>query len=303
MDSAPRDPAARTPQNQDSSRSGVRERLRHAASVVAPRLGGTPSVGIVLGSGLGDFVQSIDERVVVAYGDIPSMPHSTVAGHAGELVSGVVRGVRVACLAGRAHLYEGNSPEDAVFGVRLLAELGCHTVLLTNAAGGIAERCSSCTLMLITDHLNLTGHNPLHGPNDESLGPRFPDMSEAYDRGLRGAAYRAAAAEQVQLEEGVYAGLLGPTYETPAEVRMLRTLGADAVGMSTVLEVIALRHRGVRVGAISVITNAAAGSSKEPLSHAEVQEAGRQMAASLGRLMSRWVEEANQLPSDRTPAV
>jgi purine-nucleoside phosphorylase len=283
-------------QGEGSDTLGVRERLRRSAAGLSPRLGRSPRMGLVLGSGLGDFVRSIDERVVVPYRDILGMPASSVAGHAGELVAGVVRGVPVACLAGRAHLYEGHPPEDAVFGVRLLAELGCHTVLLTNAAGGIAERCASCTLMLITDHINLTGRTPLLGPNDESLGPRFPDMSEAYDRQVRAAAHRAAAGEQVALQEGVYAGLLGPTYETPAEVRMLRTLGADAVGMSTVLEVIALRHRGVRVGAVSVITNAAAGGSQESLNHAEVQEAGRQMAAALGRLLGRWIEETDQLP-------
>lgn len=284
------------PAHHDSahSSSSVREKLRQASAALSPRLPQAPRVGVVLGSGLGDFARGIEGRVVVPYGEIPHMPPSSVAGHAGELVSGVVRGVSVACLAGRAHLYEGHSAEDAVFGVRLLGELGCHTVLLTNAAGGIAQRCASRKLMLITDHLNLTGRTPLLGPNDERLGPRFPDMSEAYDASVREAARRAAQSEQVALEEGVYAGLLGPTYETPAEVRMLRTLGADAVGMSTVLEVIALRHRGVRLGAVSVITNPAAGTSSEPLSHAEVQEAGRDMAEALGRLMSRWIEECER---------
>ncbi len=278
-----------------ASSPGVVEKLRQACAALVSRLPQAPLVGVVLGSGLGDFVNGIEGRVVVPYREIPHMPPSSVAGHAGELVLGVVRGVPVACLAGRAHLYEGHSPEDAVFGVRLLAELGCHTVLLTNAAGGIAERCASRKLMLITDHLNLTGRTPLLGPNDERLGPRFPDMSVAYDLRVREAARAAAQAEHVALEEGIYAGLLGPTYETPAEVRMLRALGADAVGMSTVLEVIALRHRGVRVGALSVITNPAAGTSSEPLSHAEVQAAGQLMAAALGRLMARWIEGCAEL--------
>jgi purine-nucleoside phosphorylase len=273
------------------------DRLVEAAAAVRSRLGGhAPVVGLVLGSGLGTFALRIDERVVVPYSEVPHMPVSSVAGHAGELVAGVVGGVRVACLAGRAHLYEGHAPDDAVFGVRLLAELGCHTVLLTNAAGGISERCGSRTLMLITDHLNLTGRNPLVGANEERWGTRFPDMSEAYDIRVREAAHRASAIENVSLQEGVYAGLLGPTYETPAEIRMLRTLGADAVGMSTVLEVIALRHRGVRVGALSCITNAGAGISKTPLNHEEVQEAAQFVADAMCRLMMRWIAAVAQRP-------
>ncbi len=283
----------------DSAGSALspRERLLEAADAVRGRLDGrAPVVGLVLGSGLGTFASRIEGRVVVRYADVPHMPGSTVAGHAGELVAGLVRGVPVACLAGRAHLYEGHAPDDAVFGVRLLAELGCHTVLLTNAAGGISDRCGSRTLMLITDHLNLTGRNPLVGPNEERWGLRFPDMSVAYDLAVREAAHRAAEAETVPLVEGVYAGLLGPTYETPAEVRMLRTLGADAVGMSTVLEVIALRHRGVRVGAVSCITNAGAGISPTPLNHEEVQEAAHFVSDAMSRLMSRWIENVARLP-------
>ncbi len=279
------------------------ERLTEAAASVRARLRSRPPVvGLVLGSGLGTFASRIEERVVVPYAEVPHMPASSVAGHAGELVAGLVRGVPVACLAGRAHLYEGHTPNDAVFGVRLLAELGCHTVLLTNAAGGVSERCGARTLMLLVDHLNLTGSNPLVGPNEERWGQRFPDMSVAYDWAVREAAHRAAEAEGVSLTEGVYAGLLGPTYETPAEVRMLRTLGADAVGMSTVLEVIALRHRGVRVGAVSCITNPGAGISPTPLNHEEVQEAAHFVADAMGRLMSRWVENVARLPEPAAPA-
>jgi purine-nucleoside phosphorylase len=200
-----------------------------------------------------------------------------------------VRGVSVACLSGRVHLYEGHSVESVVFGVRVLAELGCAAVLLTNAAGGIRAGLSPGSLLLVTDHVNLTGTNPLIGPNDPSL-PRFPDMSVAYDATLRELAHATAKEQGIALEEGVYAGLLGPSYETPAEIRMLRTLGADAVGMSTVLEVIALRHRGVRVGALSVITNLAAGLSDRPLDHAEVEATGALSRERLERLLSGWIE-------------
>jgi purine-nucleoside phosphorylase len=243
----------------------------------------------VLGSGLGGFAHGMGERAVVPYGDIPGFPAPGVAGHSGELVLGVVRGVSVACLSGRAHLYEGHPVERVVFGVRVLAELGCRAVLLTNAAGGIRRGLSPGSLLLLTDHVNLTGTSPLIGPNVPGRA-RFPDMSKAYDPALLSLARAAAQAEGIALEEGVYAGLVGPSYETPAEVRMLATLGADAVGMSTVLEVIALRHAEVRVGAVSVLTNVAAGLSERPLDHAEVQAAGEAAKDRLERFLSGWVE-------------
>jgi purine-nucleoside phosphorylase len=192
-------------------------------------------------------------------------------------------------LSGRVHAYEGHALERVVFGVRLLATLGCRAVLLTNAAGGIRAGLAPGRLLLIRDHVNLTGTNPLVGANEAPFA-RFPDMTHAYDSRLRELAHEAARAEQVELEEGVYAGVLGPSYETPAEIRMLRTLGADAVGMSTVLETIALRHRGVRVGALSVITNHAAGVTDAPLDHADVQAAGAAARERVERLMSGWVE-------------
>jgi purine-nucleoside phosphorylase len=260
-----------------------------AAEFLRGRLPLRPLVGMVLGSGLGAYSRSFDERVAVSYLDIPGFTRSTVPGHAGELVAGRVRGVPVACLSGRVHLYEGHAVQRVVFGVRALAELGCRAVLLTNAAGGIRRGLSPGSLLLITDHVNLTGTSPLIGPNVPGRA-RFPDMSQAYDPSLLAHARATAQAEGIALEEGVYAGLVGPSYETPAEVRMLRTLGADAVGMSTVLEVIALRHAEVRVGAVSVVTNLAAGLSDRPLDHAEVQAAGEAARDRLERLLSGWVE-------------
>jgi purine-nucleoside phosphorylase len=263
--------------------------LDEAARVVEGRAPGRPSIGVVLGSGLGAFAQSLPGRVAVPYRDIPGFPPPTVAGHGGELVFGRVRGVLVACLSGRVHLYEGHAPDKVVFGVRLLATLGCKIVLVTNAAGGIREGLEPGGLLLLHDHVNLTGTNALVGPNEPPF-PRFPDMSAAYDVRCRELAHEVARDEGLELTEGVYAGVLGPSYETPAEIRMLRTLGADAVGMSTVLEVIALRHRGVRVGAVSVVTNVAAGLSSAPLDHADVQATGAAARDRLERLLSGWIE-------------
>lgn len=200
------------------------------------------------------------------------MPVSQVSGHAGNLVLGEAEGAKVVAMQGRVHLYEGHGAEAVVFGARLMLELGARTMIITNAAGGIREGMGVGDLMLIRDHLNLTGQNCLVGPNDDEMGPRFLDMTEAYDRQLMGLADEVARDQGFELIRGVYAGLLGPTYETPAEVRMLRTLGADAVGMSTVHEVIAARHRGARILGISCITNLAAGIGEGPLSHDEVKE-------------------------------
>jgi purine-nucleoside phosphorylase len=262
-----------------------------AASAAAARaaLGEPPRVGLVLGSGLGAFTEGFAERRAIGYAALPGFVAPRVEGHQGELVAGRVRGVPVACLSGRVHLYEGHSPGQVVFGVRVLAELGCRAVLLTNAAGGIRAGLHPGALLLVRDHVNLTGRNPLVGPAEPGL-PRFPDMSSAYDPVLLEHARAAARAEGLAIDEGVYAGLLGPSYETPAEIRMLATLGADAVGMSTVLETIALRHRGVRVGAVSVITNLAAGLGDTPLDHAEVQAAGSAARDRLSRLLSGWIE-------------
>lgn len=266
-----------------------------ARDFVSSRVNSLGSIGVVLGSGLGGFADSLVGATSISYSEIPSMPGVGVQGHAGRLVIGDLNGVRVACLQGRAHLYEGHPVDAATFGVRLLAALGCRTVLLTNAAGGLGTNALPGDLMLICDHINFTGRNPLIGPNFPSVSPfkettdRFPDMSDPYDTHLRELAHKASAETGVALREGVYAGLLGPTYETPAEVRMLRTLGADAVGMSTVLEVIALRHQGVHVGGISLITNRAAGLSKNKLSHQEVELEANKAKGPLSRLMSAWI--------------
>jgi purine-nucleoside phosphorylase len=266
----------------DETLRAIRARLPSAA----------PRVGVVLGSGLGAFGDSLDGLVKVPYAEIPHMPVSRVVGHAGNLCFGSVRGVTVVCMQGRVHMYEGHPVSAVVHGVRTMARLGVKCVLLTNAAGGVEPAWSAGDLMLVTDHLNLTGTSPLIGPNDESMGPRFPDMTRAYDAGLQAALREVAAAAGIALREGVYAGLLGPTYETPAEVRMIRGLGAQAVGMSTVAEVIALRHVGIRVGALSCITNLAAGMTSATLNHKEVEETARARRSELLTLLAGWVERA-----------
>lgn len=249
-----------------------------------------PAIGVVLGSGLGSFADSLGDRIVIPFGEIPHMPVSKVVGHAGNLVLGTTPGsdTFIACLQGRVHTYEGHSLDKVVFASRLVAKLGAKAVLLTNAAGGVRRSFVPGDLMAITDHLNLMGKNPLVGPNDDSLGPRFPDMTEAYSKKLRGLAFAAARAAGIDLKEGVYAALLGPTYETPAEIEMLRRMGADAVGMSTVPEVIALRHMGIPVGAISCITNMAAGMSGAALDHSEVEATAKQNREKFIQLLSGW---------------
>lgn len=274
----------------------VIEKLDEAARAVRARLSGAegrePLVGVVLGSGLGAWADGLAALTKIPYGEIPHMAQSTVVGHAGNLCLGRVGDLPVACLQGRVHLYEGHEPERVVFPVRLLARLGCRAVLLTNAAGGLEASWTPGDLMLITDHINLMMRNPLIGPNEGALGPRFPDMTEAYDRELRDLARAAAKETGVTLHEGVYAALLGPTYETPAEIRMLRALGAVAVGMSTVPEVIALRHAGVRTAAISCITNLAAGLSKDKLDHAEVEATAKAARDRFTALLTAWVTRA-----------
>lgn len=247
-------------------------RIEAAAQDVRKQTDLVPQVALVLGSGLGAYADTLDDKVAVPYGEIRGMASSKVAGHAGKLVLGKAEGVPVAAMQGRVHLYEGHDANDIVFGARLMLHLGAKTVIITNAAGGISEGLEVGDLMLIEDHLNLTGMNCLTGANEEALGPRFVDMTTAYDAGLREVAAEGARALGFELKSGVYAGLLGPTYETPAEIRMLRTIGASAVGMSTVLEVIAARHMGARVLGLSCITNLAAGLGGSTLNHAEVQE-------------------------------
>ena len=261
------------------------ERAEAAASAVRARCGALPRTAIVLGSGLGEFAGMLTNSVTVPYGEIPGWPESKVVGHAGKLVVGEVAGRRIAALSGRAHVYEGHPMDAVVFGVRAMARLGVRELILTNAAGGINTRFGAGALMVIDDHINLMGVNPLAGPNDERLGARFPDMSEVYSRRLRGLADAVAADRGFAIEHGVYAGLLGPSYETPAEIRYLRAIGADAVGMSTVPEAIAARHMGLEVLGISCITNMAAGVFDQPLVHSEVLEtAERVKGAFMGLL-------------------
>ena len=238
-------------------------------------------VAIVLGSGLSELARSLVGGAPIPYSSIEGMPASTVAGHEGALYSGEVEGVRALVFAGRVHLYEGHSARAVTYWVRAAVESGCSTIVLTNAAGGVNPDLKVGAPCLLSDHINLTGTSPLIGPNDDSVGPRFLDQTEVYDAKLRAIAHDI----DPDLREGVYASLVGPTYETPAEVKMLRTLGADLVGMSTVLEAIQARYLGASVLGISVVTNQAAGLSPQPLSHAEVAEAGRRAAARLEKLL------------------
>jgi len=251
---------------------------------------GVPDVALVLGSGLGGFADHLDSPVSVPYAEIPGKPSSSVSGHAGRLVGGQVGAKRVVAMQGRVHLYEGHSPDEVVFGVRLMAKLGATRLIITNAAGGIDATLAAGDLMAITDQLNLTGQS-LTGTHDESSGPRFVDMTHAFDRELIELADRTATSLDIDLRRGVYAGLLGPAYETPAEIRMLRTLGADAVGMSTVLEVIAARQLGLRVLGISCISNLAAGLSQAPLSHDDVKQTTARAESRFVALLSGIVED------------
>ena len=276
------------------SRSVIEE-LDETVQAVRARTNARPKVGVILGSGLGAFGDTLQNVQKIPYGELPHLPVSKVVGHAGNLCFGQVRGVDVVCMQGRIHLYEGHSVRSIVHGARAMARLGATTVLVTNAAGGLEKSWAAGDLMRVTDHLNMTGHTPLLGPNEDALGTRFPDMTRAYDEELGRALVEVAAAADIPLREGVYAALLGPTYETPAEVRMLQILGAQAVGMSTALEVIALRHMGVKVGALSCITNMAAGITRAELNHAEVEETAKAKRSQLLTLLEGWVERAGHL--------
>jgi purine-nucleoside phosphorylase len=248
-----------------------------AAQFILTRTPLRPKIGLVLGSGLGAFADSLTDATRVPYADIPTFPRSTAIGHAGQMVLGNAGSVAVAAMQGRAHLYEGYSAQEVTFPIRVFGRMGIRAVILTNAAGGINLGYSQGALVLIRDHINLQGANPLAGPNDERFGVRFPDMSRAYDRDYRQIASEEAAQLRIPLHEGVYAALLGPSYETPAEIEYLRRIGADLVGMSTAAEVIAARHMEIKVLAISCVTNMAAGILDHPLSHAEVMETGERV--------------------------
>jgi purine-nucleoside phosphorylase len=261
------------------------DRVMEAVGWIRQRVGATPEVAVVLGSGLGEFAEQLERAVRWRYEEIPHWPMSAVVGHAGELVVGELEGRRIAVLAGRVHLYEGHGPQAVAFPVRVVATLGVKALVLTNAAGGINTGFAQGALMVIDDHLNLTGANPLVGPNDERFGPRFPDMSQVYTPRLRELAHQVAAGQGLTLAHGVYAGLLGPSYETPAEIRYLRAIGADAVGMSTVAEALVASHMKLEVLGISCITNMAAGVLPHPLDHDEVMETARRVKDQFGALL------------------
>jgi purine-nucleoside phosphorylase len=256
-----------------------------AAQLILSRTNLRPRIGLVLGSGLGGFADSLTDATAVPYADIPSFPRSTAIGHAGRMVIGKAGDVAVAAMQGRVHLYEGYSAQEITFPIRVFARMGIRVVILTNAAGGIDRGYSQGALVLIRDHINLQGTNPLIGPNDDRFGVRFPDMTHAYARDYRAIAREEAAKLKIELHEGVYAALTGPSYETPAEIEYLRRIGADLVGMSTVAEVIAARHMGIKVLAISCVTNMAAGIIDQPLSHDEVMETGERVKTTFESLL------------------
>lgn len=261
------------------------QEIQDVVDYLSPRISVRPEIALILGSGLGGFADHIENAVSIPYAEIPHFHAPSVEGHEGRILFGTLRGIPVAALQGRWHFYEGHSMNSIVIPTRALAALGAHTMVLTNAAGGINLSFKAGDLMVIEDHLNLMGDNPLTGKDSAMFGPRFPDMSEPYSRECIAALEDAASRLGIPVRRGVYVGLRGPTYETPAEVRMLRVLGGDAVGMSTVPEAIAARHLGMRVAGISCVTNMAAGIEQKTLDHAEVQESAAKMMEGLARLI------------------
>lgn len=270
--------------------SQVNGTARQAAATLRARVPEGIEVALVLGSGLGLFADGVADRLVVPYGEVPGLPVSTVPGHAGRFIFGTHSRLRVGVMQGRVHLYEGWEPAEVVMGLRALVMLGAKVVVVTNASGAVSEAVDAGDLVLITDHINMTFRSPLTGPNDDSLGPRFPDLQGAYDPALRALAQEAAAAVGLgRLAEGVYACMPGPAYETPAEIRMMGRLGADLVGMSTVLEVIAARHMGARVLGVSCATNRAAGRPGAVLDHEDVQEVARRVGEAFVTLLEAFL--------------
>jgi len=272
------------------------DRVIAAAAALRDRIGMPPKILLVLGSGLGRLAESVDDAAEVSFADLPGFPEASVEGHAGKYISGTLEGVPVLVQAGRLHAYEGHPMEIVVMPIRIAVELGVQTVILTNAAGGIHPQLEAGSLMLLDDHINFMGRSPLAGPV-QGGETRFPDMSAPYDPQLRALAREAALAERIQLIEGTYAGLLGPSYETPAEVRMLQKLGVDAVGMSTVPETIAARASGLRVLAFSLVTNKGSGLSNETLDHVDVVAVGREAGKDLERILRRVLRSLPSLSS------
>ena len=265
-------------------------RIKEAKEYITRVVGFTPEIALILGSGLGDMAEEVENKIVIDYKDIPNFPVSTVQGHKGRLVFGTLRGRKVAFMQGRFHYYEGWKMEDVVFPVWVFKALGVEKLIVTNAAGGVNTSFRPGDLMLIKDHINYTNNNPLIGPNIEEFGPRFPDMSAAYSTELIEVVKSSAEANGIRLQEGTYIFLTGPSYETPAEIRACRILGADAVGMSTVPEVVAANHCGIKVAGISCITNMAAGILDQPLNHKEVMETADRVKESFSKLIKTVVE-------------
>lgn len=274
------------------------QRAESAAQFLFEKTSLRPRIGLVLGSGLGGFADELSGAARIPYSDIPHFPQSTAIGHAGQMVIGALAGIPVIAMQGRVHLYEGYSPQQVTFPVRVFGRMGVRSVIFTNAAGGINLEYQQGALVLIRDHINLQGHNPLVGPNDDRFGLRFPDMTRAYSPTYREIARKAAQSLGKKLNEGVYAALLGPSYETPAEIRYLRTIGADLVGMSTVPEVIAARHMGMQALAISCVTNMAAGILDQPLNHLEVLETAERVRGDFVALLRAVIPEiAKEIPA------
>jgi purine-nucleoside phosphorylase len=273
--------------------TGIYERAEHATRIIRARTTVEPRIAIVLGSGLGGFADDFEDAVGIPYEDIPGFVSSTAQGHAGRLVIGKIDGIPVLAMQGRVHYYEGYSLEEVTFPIRTFGLLGIKTLALTNAAGGINVQLTQGALMVISDHVNLMGVNPLRGPNDERFGPRFPDMSAVYAAELQELVIDEAKAIGVEVRRGIYGALTGPSYETPAEIHLLRNLGADAVGMSTVPEAIVARHMGLEVLGISCITNMAAGISDEPINHEEVMATGDRVRETFTELLRRVISAIN----------
>jgi purine-nucleoside phosphorylase len=270
-------------------------KILEASSFISSKITAKPKVGIVLGSGLGIYIDQIQNKTVIPYEDIPHFKRTSVEGHSGALIFGEVKGVNVVALQGRLHPYEGYAMEEIVLPVRVLASLGIEMLFLTNASGGINKDFHPGDLVIINDHINLSGRNPLVGPNIAELGPRFPDMGNAYDKDMRELLASVAKTHHVELKTGVYCSVLGPTYETPAEIRMLRIIGADLVGMSTVPEVIAANHLGLKVAGVACVTNYAAGIKEEKLSHADVKKVAEKAMVGFATVLTETIGELKRL--------
>jgi purine-nucleoside phosphorylase len=270
-------------------------KILEASQYILSKISTKPKIGIILGSGLGIYVDQIQNKIIIPYQDIPHFRRTTVEGHEGRLIIGEVHGVTVAALQGRLHPYEGHPMEEIVHPVRTLAALGIEVLFLTNASGGVNLEFHPGDLVAIEDHINLSGRNPLVGPNMAELGPRFPDMSNAYDPELRALLQKVASNHHVQIKTGVYCSVLGPTYETPAEIRMLRIIGADMVGMSTVPEVIAANHLGLKVAGVACITNYAAGIKQEKLSHADVKKVAEKAMVGFATILTETINELKKM--------